>query len=248
MYKSASTKHHRKKERERKILERFLASWNPGGRIIRDGLDDGSDPDFFVKIDGLEVGFEMTEVFKDSWGRGSAKKRKEREQYQICSSIADEYYRISSIPIRVFFFDYLSGERDQVENMARELWDLSRSLREWEPQRVVLKSGSKVSVFRVPDTGELERYQRWTVGKNHMGWSEEVNAPFFEAVVHKKSARLTKYKTRAEKVFLLIYCDRSNESGMIHLGDEGTFKEGLGFDGIFFFRHPQNEVFRLDVL
>lgn len=54
-----------KKERERFYLEKFLAATGWNARIIRAGQDDGNDPDFFIELNGMEVGIEMTQSFKD---------------------------------------------------------------------------------------------------------------------------------------------------------------------------------------
>lgn len=54
-----------KKEKERFYLEKFLAATGWNAHIIRDGQDDGNDPDFFINLNGVEVGIEMTQLFKD---------------------------------------------------------------------------------------------------------------------------------------------------------------------------------------
>lgn len=54
-----------KKEKERFYLEKFLAATGWNVHIIRDGQDDGNDPDFFINLDWMEVGIEMTQLFKD---------------------------------------------------------------------------------------------------------------------------------------------------------------------------------------
>lgn len=54
-----------KKQRERFYLEEFLVAIGWSARIIRAGQDDGYDPDFFIDLEGMEVGIEMTQLFKD---------------------------------------------------------------------------------------------------------------------------------------------------------------------------------------
>jgi hypothetical protein len=54
-----------KKEIECFYLEKFLAATGWNVHIISAGQDDGYDPDFFINLDGGEVGVEMEKLFKD---------------------------------------------------------------------------------------------------------------------------------------------------------------------------------------
>jgi hypothetical protein len=230
-----------KKEIERFYLNSFFEKMGILARIVRDGDDSGNEPDFFVELEGDEIGVEVTQLFKSIERKGSPDKAKEAQHRYSLLRLADEYYQISDIPINIQRLgNNIMFEGSSHRDVAQRLLEVAGQLGEWEVSQLMVGAGDKLRVHRLPDS--LIGYKCWEWVLGHVGFSKPINKKVLEAAVNPKYEKLEGYRRSAERIILLVYADGTWNSGMVHLDECPPTIELRGFETIYLYMHPERAV------
>lgn len=217
---------------------------NLSAHIVRDG-NDSDEPDFFVKLDGNEVGFELTQLFKSISGNGSADKECEMYHHKFLSRLADTYYQMSDIPIQLQFNGTISKcTEDNLHDLAQRISEATKQLDEWGDSEIELEGGDSFHIHRLSNS--LKGYRRWTWVNGHIGWPCTINQALLQAKIKPKHDRLERYKRSVDRVRLLVFSDRTWNSGMLLLDNPLPTVELRGFEKIYLYLHPE-QAFQIGI-
>lgn len=229
-----------KKVIERFYLDSFFEKMGLLAHIVRDGDDSGNEPDFFVKINGDEIGIEITQLFKSIGRKGSTDKRTEAQHRSCLLHVAKEYYLISDIPINVHMQSSGLFKGYDCRGVARRLSEVAGQIDEWEVSKFMVDAVNKLRVRRLP--ASLNGYMRWTWAQDHMGFSKVISKELIEASVNPKYKKLKAYRRSTERIILLVYADTTLNSGMVHLDECPPKIELKGFESIYLYIYPERAV------
>jgi hypothetical protein len=223
----------RKKAAERFQLESFIRASRLPWVIERAGNDLG-EPDFLILDNGKRVGVEITQLFADKKGTTAPSSLKKNESLNLrkLNELANLYYSVQTIPIRVQFVG--AGFAD-LSAVAGRLSELASGLVEMKSQRFEFGGGLIAHVLRLPIS--MSDYRRWDIVSDHIGWSVRIDAAMLEGAIAPKRERLKDYKRSVEEVVLLLYADRLFASGMITDVDALEADIG-GFAAVYLFAFP----------
>lgn len=286
-----------KKERERFYLKKFLTATGWNAHIIRAGQDDGYDPDFFIKLNGMEVGIEMTQLFRDlkrpisgnenvmalrmgyydnrlrepgeyfplqdgkhfskNWIKrvapaatrtkvNSNDMAREGRHNKFLGRLSKKYYEIGGCPI---LLDLLFNNPNDFEinsciaKFAGLIKEKACALSQNGTVEFELDEEIKAWIDRLPDTEKFNKYDRWKIVSDSVGWSKQINAAMLEDLLLSKYEKLGRYRKKANRVIVLVYADLYKNSGLMRLeGSPLKVKLG-GFEAIYLYLHgnsPEN--------
>jgi len=200
-----------KKEKERHYLECFFKKSGIQFTSIRDGLDNGYEPDCFVTIFNEEVGFELTQLFRDAASKGSDLKEKESFHSKRITELAEKYYSRFSTPIRVSFYKDLPDKTDDAE-FLNEVAEASKDISDWNRKEFSYKN-IDVEILKIPDSHGA--YKVWRAISLSVGFLKTISEESLKSCIESKTKRLDNYKTTAKEIVLLIYVDKMSVSGCI---------------------------------
>ena len=282
-----------KKEKERFYLEKFLAATGWNVHIIRDGQDDGNDPDFFINLDGMEVGIEMTQLFKDikrpsgnenvmalkkgfydnrlirpceyfqlkderdfskNWmkkatpgkpnKRISNDKTSESRHKKFLKILSEEYYKIGGCPIMLkllFRNPNEFGINNCIATFACLIKEKAYALSQNDTVEFQLDEEIKARIVRLSDNDKFKKYESWKIVKDSVGFLKRMDAEMLKNSLSPKYEKLKKYKETVERVIVLLYADRTKNSGFMHLeGQLPKVKLG-GFEAIYLYLHGDSQ-------
>lgn len=241
----------KKKKRERFYLDKFLEciGWNPSN--IYDGNDSGQEPDFLIDLNGVKIGVEVTQLFKQHGENGSQDKALEIKHQKFLSDLADSYYKINGTPIHLRILDKIgvidSNIMDTVTDLAQELFDITKKMEEKERVEEKLSVGLRVDVLRLTNESKYKKYRRWQWIGDHVGFSRQITVKMLEDRVDSKRKKTDKYKSVVERVILLVYADTRYKSGFVHPEDQMTLiVNNGGFEAIYLFLYPKQKPRMVD--
>lgn len=167
-------------------------------------------PDLLINDGVRQFGLEVREITKDIETRkGSRHKASEGRNLQKVRALVENYYEISSVPLKVEILGKF-GDGELIKDALIRFANVSR---DWDSERIDLDCDLKVYVTRLPkDAG---RYTRWKNVSDRVGWVRKVDLDFVWNFVSEKEARIRKYKTHIKDVRLLLVADRTYSSGML---------------------------------
>lgn len=204
-----------KKQYERFLLEQFLAVSQISARVDD---DTGEAPDFIIRINGQQVGVEVSELFTAQIGRRYSLQEHEALAQRILAH-ANQLYRGSGAQhahVSVHFStssDLRTLDRDQT---ASQLSDFVQSqmlspgqLVQWWPDYVMRplpEAITFVNMLGVPETGMAH----WSAPS--AGWVAPLTQETLQARVDEKAALLAKYTLRVATNWLLLVSDGDKPS------------------------------------
>ncbi len=225
------------KNAERLYLEHFLKEYPCF--TIEDASKSREAPDFILRDSEGLIGFEVTQIFRDTSPAGSPSRAAEARRMKFLRKIADLYYP-SGLPILV-----KAAIPDRPDEDPSTVADALRATRPavlWQTETVSFPGDSKYLVTALP--AELGSYKRWQCLNNHIGWVGRLERKTIVDCIQEKSKKLTEYKRAAERIALLLVVDRTVKSGMINPpGPESTFNSE-GFSAVYLQIYP-NKAARL---
>jgi hypothetical protein len=239
---SAYRKDNYMKKEGKKNLERIYVEW-----FIKEmkwnkvSIVDDEEPDFGIVLLDKKIGLEVTNLFKYVTQKGSLIKREESIKDKWLLEVANEYYKLSSIPIKVSI-RFIRGGKCDPKLVARELANRN-NMGILEKSEFVLEISKNCHLYiyvTILPGGieELRNYKRWTVLNNYCGWSSELTEKSLVDVIKRKADKLERYRKKYENVSLLIVADRTKCSGMFHL-TKHLVLPNHGFSSIFLGLFPE---------
>ena len=206
-----------KKQYERFLLDTFLAA----AKIDAEIMDDSNEsPDFVICVGSDPVGVELTEIFTSSAGSDGTLPLQARESLaQRIIAHASDLYRESRAQhahVSVHFnpsSDLRTLNRDET---AARLAAFVRAQAlspgqhvQWRPDYVadpLPDAITFVNMLGVPEPGMAH----WS--SPSAGWVSPLTSEVLQARVDEKAARLTKYRERAERNWLVLVSDGAKPS------------------------------------
>ena len=189
-------------------------------------------PDLLIRSGACHFGLEVREITKDTETRkGSKRKANESSNLRKIQILAENYYEISSIPLKVGII----GEIEDSSQLKDVLVKFARGSKDWDREEIAFGANTEIYVTRLP--AEAGRYIRWESVRDKVGWVREVDIEFVRPFVSEKEARITKYMTHVQDVRLLLVADSSYGSGMLEFREDGL-KIRSRFSEIYLFEYP----------
>lgn len=223
----------------KKSLERIYAEWfvsDVGWKECQ--IRDSEQPDFIIGLKDKKIGLEVTNLYKDEGRKGSPQKTQESLNIKWLQSLASEYYKQHSVPIRVQVLiskgQTLPAPSDLVEEIAKEIPNSDMAvaiLEKNQSQNIKIK----LYIRRLPVS--FKQYKRWTFVNNHVGWVGKVSKEAIQTKIDIKKHKSLKYQKDIDKLILLIIIDSSTESGMLSLPSDNIDYSCKEFDEIFLVKH-----------
>lgn len=245
-----SLKETRKSKYEREMLDAFLATRKWGITDIRKGIP-GKEPDFILTQKGKTIGVELTEIFCDTdrSAKESLMKRNVSNAHQGILQLADIYYAMYDIPIRVIALDPLPKEIDRCK-LAAQLFNRVRNAPEMVLKKHEIKSigsASRVVLYvrRLPV--KFQKYKRWDCASNHIGWPRLITSKMMQVPIRRKASRLGSYSGGENPIILIVYANKWVKSGYLYVNKHTSLKaDSRGFKEIYFYLHPEGIVKRVE--
>jgi hypothetical protein len=222
----------RKKEREEIYCRRFvsLTGWDPSG------LSSDESPDFLMRMDGLSVGIEVTELLRNVGLSGSSVKRGESQRARLIRKLADGYYAEGGRSARVQALWSGADHLALSSNITEQLVTERETLADWEIARVERGSGEIYYLTALPTV--VGDYKRWSCVSDSVGSPVAIAAEELAACIHAKSEKLLAYRGKAERTLLLIVADQLTNAGRGRLSPSFEPIEGKGFDEVHLLMYP----------
>jgi hypothetical protein len=225
----------RKKAQERILVEQFLER----ATGFETSLTDFESPDFIVIDTHGALGLEVTRLFKDAGKRGSPKKTAEILRQHSLDAVARAYYKSNGLPLLVSAI--IRGPSLRAPEGLAEIMNLLRPAKEWDQAEFETPGGSKLFLTSLPS--EVGRYPHWRCVNNSVGWVNRQAEEIVSAVIRTKALNLKSYRSRIQRVGLLLVAEIMNDSGMLELQGLDPFQHE-GFDAVYLYRYPF-EIVRL---
>jgi len=152
--------------------------------------------------------------------------------------LADAYYQISDIPIdvqRIGKNGIFGG--GNLDGVAQDLAKVVGQLGEWEASQIAIDTDDKLQVRRLPSS--RKGYRRWEWVSGHVGFSKPIDEQMLKAAVNPKYDKLKGYRRSVKRVMLLVYADRTWNSGMVHRDNRPLTVGVRGFEEIYLYLHPE---------
>ena len=225
----------RKKAEERVFVEQFLE------RAIdfEASITDFESPDFIVIDSHGPLGLEVTRLFKDAGQRGSQKKAAETGRQRSLNAVAREYYGRDGLPLLVSAI--IRGPALRAPEGLAEMLKLLRPSRPWDSEEFETPGGSKLFLTALPL--EVGQYWHWHCLNNSVGWVNRQAEGIVSTAIRTKALNLSAYRSRVQRIALLLVAEVMNDSGMLEVGDLSQVQRE-GFDAVYLYRYPF-EIVRL---
>lgn len=189
-------------------------------------------PDLLINDGTEQFGLEIREITKDpETKKGSKRKANESRNLKKIQALAEGYYEISSVPLKVGIL----GEFDDGARIKDALVKFANVSVDWANERIDLGHDLKIYVTRLPKEAGI--YSRWGNVGDRSGWVRKVDSEFIRPFVSEKESRINKYKTHVKDVRLLLVADRTYSSGMLEF-QEGSLKIEAAFNEIYVLEYP----------
>lgn len=195
-------------------------------------VTDGEAPDFLIDDAGVRFGLEVTNLFLEDDGRGSAIRWREGLGDKVMQTIRRAYEDQSGITID------LKLPRRPREADAADLVD----------KLIALKMGDKPvgtrAEFLLAD-GTIGRVQRsfhpsWLVIEDAVGWVDRNGGSLLQALIERKALKLREYeRNTGREIRLLVIADRMRNSGKIEVRSNDRI-DTMGFGIVYFFSYPDH--------
>ena len=196
----------RKKEREAYFVGMFFHFTGLSGRVI----EEREAPDFILEIEGKTVGLEVTEVFIRDDGSPLGPKAKESVVARIVEGARRLYEEAGGKPLHVSLgfssSTYIQTvNRNQtaaaVANFLLELDPPVDELVKWKPSykdNALPPCITFMHILAVPS----ETMAHWHAPQ--AGWVAPLSEQVLQTCVDEKAAKLTKYRSAAPEIWLLL--------------------------------------------
>ena len=203
-----------KKERERYFLDYFTRNQTNAMRVI----EEREEPDFVIADSVGEYGLELVQIFKDRTISGSnngtlssQSKANESQQCKYLQQIAKKYYSAGGKPLQVKALLSDGFDCDH-EKIVQKLID-ERPTDHFGQHVLMLAPDARFYLQSLPE--DWNCYSKWIPVNNKVGWRKIIKLSDLQTVVQDKSNKICKYRKIREKIWLLLYADGTNSSGMI---------------------------------
>ena len=237
---------HRKKGLERFYLERFIDASGLAAEIV----EERERPDFVVRVDGRDVGVEVTQLFVTQSANGPLPQAQEAISNRIVHRAREIYEACGAPPAHVSIL-FAVHELRQIDRdaVAAELASLVTGMNltewkrmDWRPERPgpLLDVISLVHGLGVPS----REMAHWTVAR--AGWVAPLTADALQLRVNEKAKLLQEYRTHARENWLVIVSDGMKPSQLFDVRS-GFSPETVSspFDRTYFYGHPDRALVEL---
>lgn len=147
-------------------------------------------PDFEIRSDGETFGLEIREIFVDGEAAyGSPLRKAESDHRALVRAVARRYYEAGGTPLYLKILGRLS--RSSLDEVVQKLLSLApdNAVSEF-PSTDVVDKVAGVKLFLKPLPASFERYSRWTLLTDQIGWVREVTIDDLQHAIEKKASRL----------------------------------------------------------
>jgi hypothetical protein len=223
-----------KKARERFYLESFLDEANLNAAIESEGSDNGTEPDFFLNLNGERVGIELTELFSDGDRqneRGSASKIGEMRRLRTLARLKGEYDKKCGVPINVQIVSHVPKDE---ATLLGGLIQSAPMLADWGQARLI---GETPAYIRRLPLSICEK-AAWSFIGDSVGFFRNISVSLLEARIAPKRKKLPLYRNSVDRVHLLLYANRTLQSGRIHTMGEIPSVDIGGFEAVYVYLCP----------
>lgn len=218
----------KKKRQEALYVEACASQLARPWRIVTEG----EAPDFLIDDSGVRFGLEVTNLFLEDDGRGSAIRWREGRGDKIMQKIRRAYEDHSGTTID------LKLPRRPKDADAADLVDKLIALK-LEDKPV----GTRAE-FLLSD-GTIGRVQRsyhpsWLVIEDAVGWVDRNGGSLLQALIERKAIKLREYERNVGgEMRLLVIADRMRNSGKIEVRSYDRI-DTMGFAIVYFFSYPDH--------
>lgn len=209
-----------------RAIELLAADWT---------LSDIPEPlDFEVRAGSYRFGLEVRQVFAGGEKTyGSPLKRNESIKGGLIYSLAAQYYAAGGRPITAQVLGNLSNA--DIEQVA-QLMSARAPSSPWDSTAFHI---NEMQVYMTALPSSLDRYSRWTVVGDHVGWAQKITRDELQAAVDQKKGNLALYKAKYSDIDLLLVADRISNSGRLVQAD-GITIDNPGFRSVYFLSYPES--------
>lgn len=228
---------------ERVFLDWFIDREVPGSIVI--GPDDKySKPDFIIEGPSGRVGVEVTNVFREVRPRkrgGSPSKEGESIRQKWLRDLAEAYYARHDIPLMVYADLRVDNPRVLTDGVMKVL-SQSDHLHADEEREEAIRDADEVlrcvvRIQRLPHV--LQGYRQWLCVSDQLCFVTPLTALHLQRAVDDKKARLREYRTRCERVWLLLVLDRVSNSGRLAVPVLLPEVNTTGFEAVWLVEYPR---------
>jgi hypothetical protein len=190
--------------------------------------------DFEARAGSYRFGLEVRQVFAGGEKTyGSPLRRNESINDGLIYSLAEQYYAAGGRPITAQVLGNLS--KADIEQTAQRM-SAGAPLLPWDSTAFHL---NEMQVYMTTLPSSLDRYSRWTVVGDHVGWAREITRDELQAAVERKKRNLALYKAKYSDIDLLLVADRIFNSGRLVQAD-GITIDNPGFRNVYFMSYPES--------
>src|SRR5258705_1514271 len=217
-------------------------------------IDPGESPDFVVSSRSGRIGIEVTR-HRHEPAPGAPNAKEQDSLRQRTMAIAEKLWADEAISLDVDaeFLDHPPLTKERVARVAKEVVDYLRPrVHDLEMFTWVRLKGDRdfehlpeirsLRALRVPDPS----YGVWHSGGG--GWVSRADEDVIRSLVSSKEAKVLKYRTRAEQVWLLITLQHTDAGDVVET-PEGpvSFQIQTAFDRVFTFDILSRRVVEIPV-